>query len=481
MTNGIMVQYFEWYLPDDSTLWKSVGVRAKDLASEGVTGIWLPPAYKGQAGVHDVGYGVYDMYDLGEFNQKNTVPTKYGTKEEYLAAIKALQAEGIDVYADIVFNHMMGADGTEDVVAVEDASGNRDKVVSRVENIEAWTSFTFPGRHGKYSDFVWDHTCFDGVDYDDKKDKKAIYNFEGTPWDSGVDSENVNYDYLMGADLCFGNPKVVKQLKTWGEWYVKTTHVNGFRLDAVKHISNTFFADWLGTLRTNNKKEYFAVGEYWHQDGNVLEKYLDICGHCMSLFDVPLHTNFFAASHSGGNYDMRNIFHGSLVEKDPTHAVTFVDNHDTQAGQALESAIMDWFVPLAYALILLRPQGYPCVFYGNYYGVQGHNGKSFKDIIDVMLNTRRDLVYGVQHDYLDDVNVIGWTLEGDAEHKDSGAAVLMTDGGGGSKRMFTGSAHKGEVWIDATGSMKDEVKIGDDGCAVFGVNGGSVSVWIKKK
>ena len=36
----------------------------------------------------------------------------------------------------------------------------------------------------------------------------------------------------------------------------------------------------------------------------------------MSLFDVPLHFNFFCASHGGGNYDMRNILHGSLVERD---------------------------------------------------------------------------------------------------------------------------------------------------------------------
>ena len=110
MDNGIMAQYFEWYLPSDSTLWKKLGARAKELADEGVTSVWMPPAYKGQAGVQDVGYGVYDLYDLGEFDQKGTVPTKYGTKDEYLAAIKALQSAGINVYGDIVFNQMMGAD-----------------------------------------------------------------------------------------------------------------------------------------------------------------------------------------------------------------------------------------------------------------------------------------------------------------------------------------------------------------------------------
>ena len=42
--------------------------------------LWLPPAYKGVGGKNDNGYGVYDLYDLGEFNQKGSIETKYGTK-----------------------------------------------------------------------------------------------------------------------------------------------------------------------------------------------------------------------------------------------------------------------------------------------------------------------------------------------------------------------------------------------------------------
>lgn len=34
---------------------------------------WLPPAYKGIGGKDEVGYGVYDVYDLGEFDQKGTI------------------------------------------------------------------------------------------------------------------------------------------------------------------------------------------------------------------------------------------------------------------------------------------------------------------------------------------------------------------------------------------------------------------------
>lgn len=478
--NGVMFQYFEWYLPADATLWKKLTAKAAGLARRGMTSVWLPPAYKGQAGINDVGYGVYDLYDLGEFDQKGTIPTKYGTKQEYLDCIKELQKNGVDVYADIVFDHMMGADGTDEINAVQNMQGDRSQVITPVQSIEAWTNFTFPGRAGKYSDFTWDATCFTGVDWDQRMEMGGIYKFEGVDWHPGVDHENVNYDYLMGADINQSNPRVRQHLKDWGQWYLDTTGVDGFRLDAVKHITNDFFGDWLGTLRKNNHAELFAVGEYWHADSDVLESFLDACGRCMSLFDVPLHYNFFAASHSDGNFDMRKLFDGTLVQRDPEKAVTFVGNHDTQAGQALESAVLDWFIPIAYAAILLRPQGYPCIFYGDYYGIEKFNTEGFTGELDVMTYLRRTRLFGPQHDYFDDEDVIGWSLEGDEKHPDSGIAVIMTNRCGGEKTMYVGTQHAGEIWIDALSIEEDEITIGEDGCGIFKCTDGSVSVWTKE-
>ena len=64
--NDTLLQAFEWYLPDDSQHWNKLKVLAPSFSNLGVTLVWLPPAYKGAGGVHDVGYGVYDLYDLGE-------------------------------------------------------------------------------------------------------------------------------------------------------------------------------------------------------------------------------------------------------------------------------------------------------------------------------------------------------------------------------------------------------------------------------
>ena len=103
--NDTMMQYFEWYLPSDSTLWNKLTKESKHLENIGVTHLWLPPAYKGAGGKDDVGYGVYDLYDLGEFDQKGGIKTKYGSKDEYIECINSLKQNGIESYADIVLNH----------------------------------------------------------------------------------------------------------------------------------------------------------------------------------------------------------------------------------------------------------------------------------------------------------------------------------------------------------------------------------------
>ena len=68
-----MLQGFEWFIPADGEHWNRIAAEAERFAKMGFTDIWLPPAYKGHEGDKDVGYGVYDLFDLGEFDQKGSV------------------------------------------------------------------------------------------------------------------------------------------------------------------------------------------------------------------------------------------------------------------------------------------------------------------------------------------------------------------------------------------------------------------------
>ncbi len=479
--NGLMMQYFEWYLKADSTLWNSLKQDAENLSKLGVTSVWMPPAYKGAAGVEDTGYGVYDLYDLGEFDQKGTVPTKYGTKKEYIEAIKELHNYKINAYADIVLNHKMGADKVEQVSAQEFNEVNRYQMIGDTKTIGAWTGFTFPGRKGKYSKFKWNWTHFDGIDWNQDELKKSLYKFSGKEWDEDVDlTENGNYDYLMGADIDFSNQEVYEELVKWATWYVKIADLDGFRLDAVKHIPSHFYRDFLFKLRQDTERELFAVGEYWHWDVIRLKNYINEVQGGASLFDVPLHFNFHNCSKLHGAYDLRFLFDGTLVKADPMKAVTFVDNHDSQPGQSLESWVEDWFKIHAYAIILLRQEGYPCVFYGDYKGIPHDKIKSKKKDLDKLMKLRKTKAYGPQHDYIDDPNCIGWTREGDDEHKDSGLAVVMSDGTGGTKHMYIGQKFAGAHFRDILGSAKYDIKIDEYGFGDFYVNRDGVAVWVRK-
>lgn len=481
MVNGTMMQYFEWFLLPQCKLWNEISREASNLRDLGITAVWMPPAYKGIGGGYDVGYGAYDLYDLGEFNQKGTIETKYGSKDEYLMAIKMLKKNGVQSYGDIVLNHKMGADEAEEVMAREEEFFNRNIPISGTKVIRAWTKFTFPGRNNKYSSFKWDWNAFDGIDYDDKTKRNSIYKFLTKEWSNRVDKENGNYDYLMGADLDFSNRDVVEELKKWGKWYIDFTNIDGFRLDAVKHISYDFFVEWLEYLRKESGKELFSVGEYWHSNVDVLLEYLKNTKYVMSLFDVPLHFNLYEASHSNGDFDMRNIFKGTLVEQYSTKAVTFVDNHDTQLGSSLQSWVENWFKPIAYSLILLRIEGYPCVFYGDYYGIPSREYFGIGSYLDLLLKARKQLAYGEQHDYFDDKNIIGWTREGIKEYNNSGLAVLLTNKLGGQKRMYVGKQFSGEKFRDLLSNFQEKVVIDKDGFGKFMVRNGSLSVWVLDK
>ncbi|WP_307391071.1 alpha-amylase [Bacillus horti] len=477
--NGVIMQYFEWYSPNHGNHWNNMGADASHLSDIGITAVWIPPAYKGHVGTNDVGYGVYDLYDLGEFNQKGTVRTKYGTKAELQQAVSSLKSNQIDVYGDIVVNHLMGADENEDVLMREVNPYNRYEDISGDMIRSAATVYNYEARNNTYSSFKWRWYHFDGID-----DYGRIFRFTEGPkgWDWEVSTENGNYDYLMGADLDFDHPEVVNEIKNWGVWLTNEIGLDGFRLDAVKHIKFDFMRDFVQHARNETGKELFTVGEYIG-GLNELQHYLNRADRTMSLFDFPLRTNFAQASSSHGYYDMRNLANGTLVGADPVKAVTFVENHDTQPDRddAHGDAVLEWFKPLAYAYILTREQGYPKVFYGDYYGTNGTNGRHInplRDQLDPILLARKNNAYGTQHDYFDHPDLVGWTREGISSKPNSGLATLITNRLGGTKTMYVGSQHANETWIDVTGNRSGSVTIDSTGHGTFSVNDGSVSIWV---
>ncbi|THH01455.1 hypothetical protein EW026_g1248 [Hermanssonia centrifuga] len=367
--NPLMVlQFFTWESKHpDMSWWKHFETEVPTLAELGFTQIWLPPPNKAMTGQ---GYDAYDL--VSEFNQKGTVATRWGSKNEFVQAIATAKAHGIDVLIDAVLNHKLGADRVESFKAVPVDPQNRLKSIGPVQEIEGWTAFDFSGRAGKYSNMKWTHEHFTGVDWDNRSRKNGIYRIVSDKhqgWSPFVDKELGNYDYLLGVDVCtpfrsvstarsdafqidHRNPEVRKDILEWAGWVLQTTGAMGFRLDAIKHMDRRFLLTFVSLV------SYVQCFETNYSIDRI-KPYIRAFEGLLTFFDVPLHYNFHKASKAGSSYDLRTILNKTLVKERPGDAVTFVDNHDTQIGQTLESWVYSKFKLQAYALILLREQGHP--------------------------------------------------------------------------------------------------------------------------
>src|SRR5690554_2552244 len=118
--NDVMLQGFYWDVPVDAEnkkgqWWTTLSTQAEDFKSWGLTGIWVPSPAKGNWGIYDMGYGIYDHYDLGNYDQKGSVETRFGSRAELEQMLAAMHdtAQGqprVEVYADIVLNHIYGGE-----------------------------------------------------------------------------------------------------------------------------------------------------------------------------------------------------------------------------------------------------------------------------------------------------------------------------------------------------------------------------------
>ena len=554
LVNGVMLQTFHWFMRDPPhagmSHWQFVAGEADYWRGLGITGVWLPPPSKGGAGGYDVGYGVHDHFDLGEFNAKNTIATRYGTRAELHAAINALHgytaalvpipgATYIQVYADAVLNHKSDGDNDGsywDAVRVEPYNRNDERDETGFESgrieIQSYTHFPHTARLGAHSSFVWHARHFDSVDtaakirqagaeFNDapgpKNSSRYIYRFTGNEqhydpqnkpgFENWVSLEKGNYDYLTGADLDYGRHDVREEMKFWGRWLQSTIGLDGFRLDAVKHINADYLREWVGDVRAAAGRPLFCFGEWLAADVSELHGFLGRLSTThpypqeVSLLDFPLRFQFRNASYAGESYDLAGWKRQTFMAEQPAKAVTFVECHDYEYGRDFDSHVRESIKPLAYAFILLRPQGYPVVFYPDLYGSapkDEHAGQpSGREYLELLLRLRQQFALGEERSY-GSGQQIGWVRMGSVPGARGAMAVVLSNGLGGvrSVRMDTGRVsrrfyHLATIKLDsggfvvvrnrydlfgdkAEGLYTDAAGFGD-----FLTEGGAVTIWLE--
>jgi alpha-amylase len=194
---GVLFQAFYWNCPQrenkEGQWWNFVSSKLPDLQQAGFTALWLPPAGKA-ANLFgpSMGYDPYDYYDLGDYNQKGSTKTWFGSQAELIALINGAHARGMQAYADFVPNHNSGGDAPE---------------LNPLDNRTRWTKFN--PASGK---FARDWRCFHPSPYETFDDMT----FGDMP------------------DLCHRNPYVYTQMIEFAQWLVEQIGFDGFRFDFVK-------------------------------------------------------------------------------------------------------------------------------------------------------------------------------------------------------------------------------------------------------
>ena len=119
LENQTLFQAWEWNVPADQKHYQRLIDSLDAYKHIGLSTIWLPPACKASGGATGNGYDIYDLYDLGEFDQKGSVPTKFGHKDDLLRLRDKANDLKIGLLFDAVLNHKAGADHKESCKVVE--------------------------------------------------------------------------------------------------------------------------------------------------------------------------------------------------------------------------------------------------------------------------------------------------------------------------------------------------------------------------
>jgi alpha-amylase len=330
--------------------WDHLAKQAQALSQAGFTTLWLPPLTKAEQGIGEaaLGYSVFDDYDVGSRNQKGTVHTRYGNREQLTRCAAVLRANGLEIYLDLQLNDRRGGSGADGM------------------------TFEYPDAYGNPNGgrFPKNAQCF----HSRYPAGNVPANFHPEiPQDprvpDGIGELQIGSNVYFGPDLAPINGKppgyVRNGLVDAVEWVSNALDVQGYRLDHVQGISTVFLLDILSQGRMAGT---FAVGEYWNGSVPQVNDWVlssDWMEGRASVLDFPLYFTLLAMSNDP-SFDMATLDHAGIAGVNPLRSVTFVENHDTESRRDLvPKNIQPEDKPLAYAYILTS-EGFPCVFYKDY-------------------------------------------------------------------------------------------------------------------
>ncbi|OMF37818.1 alpha-amylase [Paenibacillus sp. FSL H8-0548] len=317
------------------------GVTAKlDYLKElGIGGIWLMPI---NASPSYHGYDTTDYY---------AVNPEYGTLEDLKKLLEEAHKRDIKVIMDLVVNHT-----SKEHPWFKEALANEDSPY------RSWYTFAGPNEQVRADGAVG-----------------------GDPWHSYGSLNYLGIFWEGMPDLNFDEPQVREEMIKIGQYWLEQG-LDGFRLDAAKHIYGDFASTattpeiqeknkvWWQEFRTGMAKakpDAYLIGEVW-DSLSVIAPYFDqaldsafhfdLAGRLLSAADIEQDADLaFSLGRAYGVYEKSSG--GTFVD------APFLSNHDQNRVMTVLNGNVA-HAKMAAAMLLTLP-GTPYLYYGEELGMKG--------------------------------------------------------------------------------------------------------------
>lgn len=304
----------------------------------GATYIWLMPVHPSPS---------YHKYDVVDYY---AIDPQYGTMKDMETLIKEAHKRNLKVMMDLVVNHTSAS--------------------------HKWFKEAMASTESPYHNYyVWKD--FESVQNDINKKAASPDSENLTQWHPGNDQNYHYYGFFWQGmpDLNFDNPAVREEVFKIGKFWLKKG-VDGFRLDAAKHIftddriedTKKFWEEFTSHMRSV-KKEVKIVGEVWADPATISS----LSSGLPSMFNFGLAGNI-ADLLNAGNINGFIKFYRDMETQyskavSPVEDAILLSNHDmNRIGSTLERN--EDKSKLALSILMTLP-GTPYIYYGEEIGMLG--------------------------------------------------------------------------------------------------------------
>src|SRR5215213_7307030 len=360
----------------------------------GTTAIWLTPSFKNKAVQPEDKSAGYHGYWITDFTQ---IDPHLGTNQDLRTLVNAAHSRGIKVYFDIITNHTADVieytEGGRMPYVSKDRSPYRTAAGAPFDDRDFAGGAFFPDllpngqpscsdRAAPFTSFPY-HPCVPDAERDSKVpawlNDVSLYHNRG---DTTFSGENSQYGDFFGLDDLFTeNPQVVNGMIDIYETWIRDFHIDGFRMDTMKHVDDAFWQKFAPAIqsyaRTQGIRDFYMFGEVAEDTSRPITSHYMTHDDVQGVLDFPFQTaaTRFAAN-SAPTSELGDFFRDDDWYTDGDSNVynlpTFLGNHDKgrigmfirNANPGAAEAELLQRDELAHALMYFS-RGDPVVYYGD--------------------------------------------------------------------------------------------------------------------